>query len=79
MRTMSTNRKNNGEGAVRNNVRSMKRGIAGLATTALVSGGVTADSLGLGAGTAQAYTYGPFQWCPGQAMPNDPLRSDADP
>ncbi len=45
--------------------------IAGLTTAALMSG-----SLGLGAGTAQAYTYGPFQWCPGQDLPNDPPRPD---
>jgi hypothetical protein len=51
---------------------SVKRTIiVGLATAALVSGG-----LGLAAGTAQAYTYGPFQWCPGQDLPNDPPRPD---
>ncbi|ALI25010.1 hypothetical protein XA26_11570 [Mycolicibacterium fortuitum] len=49
--------------------------IVGLATTALVCGGI---AVALGAGTAQAYTYGPFQWCPGQPLPNDPPRSDAD-
>src|ERR1700756_1740697 len=56
----------------------MKRLIAGVATTVLVSGGLGLAGLGLGAGTAKAYTYGPFQWCPGQDMPNDPPRSDAD-
>jgi hypothetical protein len=51
---------------------TMKRTlVAGLTTAALVSGG-----LGLGAGTAQAYNYGPFQWCPGQDLPNDPPRPD---
>ena len=39
----------------------MKRVIHGLATTALVSAG-----LGLSTGTAHAYPYGPYQWCPGQ-------------
>ena len=38
--------------------------IAGLATAALVSGG-----LGLGAGAAQAGTPGTQTWCPGQPMP----------
>jgi hypothetical protein len=61
-----------------NNLRSMKRGIVGLATIMLVSGGLGVAGLGLGTGTAHAYSYGPFQWCPGQAMPNDPPRSDAD-
>jgi len=57
---------------------TMKRGIVGLATTLLVSGGMGLASLSLGAGTAQAYNYGPFQWCPGQDMPNDPPRSPSD-
>jgi hypothetical protein len=41
--------------------------------TLLVSGGLSVAALGLGAGTAQAnsYTFGPFQWCPGQSMPNE--------
>jgi hypothetical protein len=56
----------------------MKRRIVGLATTALLWGGFCLAGLGLGAGIAQAYDYGPFQWCPGQPMPNDPPRSDAD-
>jgi hypothetical protein len=60
------------------NLRFMKPAIVRLATTLLVSGGLGLAGLGLGAGTAQAYNYGPFQWCPGQAMPNDPPRSDAD-
>jgi hypothetical protein len=50
----------------------MKRGIVGLATTLLLSGSLGLAGVGLGAGTAQAYTYGPMQWCPGQPMPNDP-------
>ena len=62
---------------------ALKRVIAG----ALFAGGVAVASLGLAAGTAQAYiygpfngvhTYGPFQWCPGQPLPDDPPRSDAD-
>jgi hypothetical protein len=56
----------------------MRRRIAGLATTVLLSAGLGLAALGLGAGTANAYTYGPFQWCPGQDMPNDPPRSDAE-
>ena len=56
----------------------MNRGFVRLATTVLVSGSLGLAGLGPAAGTAQAYTYGPFQWCPGQAMPNDPPRSDAD-
>ncbi|PBA87072.1 hypothetical protein CKJ71_08055 [Mycobacterium avium] len=34
---------------------------------ALLSGGVAAAGLGLGAGAAHA-TKGPFTWCPGQSM-----------
>jgi hypothetical protein len=49
----------------------MKRLIVGLATTAVMSGGLGLAGLGL-AGTAQAdpdpYGYGPHQWCPGQPM-----------
>jgi hypothetical protein len=37
-------------------VKSVKLGIAGLATTLLVSGGLGLAALGLGAGAAQAYT-----------------------
>jgi hypothetical protein len=47
----------------------MKRGIAGLATTLLVSGGLGLAGLGLAAGTAQA-VGGPYHWCPGQPMNN---------
>jgi len=43
----------------------MKRLIVGLATSALVSGGL--GVAGLGEGIAQALT-GPFQWCPGQSL-----------
>jgi hypothetical protein len=47
----------------------MKVGIAGLATTLLVSGSLGLAGLGLGVGTAQADdNYGPHQWCPGQSM-----------
>jgi hypothetical protein len=56
----------------------VKRGFARLAAAMLLPGGVALAVLGPGAGTAQAYKYGPFQWCPGQAMPNDPPRSDAE-
>jgi hypothetical protein len=47
---------------------AMKRGIAGLATTLLVSGGLGLAGLGLAAGVAQADLRGPYQWCPGQSM-----------
>ena len=47
----------------------MKRRIPRLATTVLVSGGLGLAALGLGAGIANA--GGPYQWCPGQGMPND--------
>src|SRR4051812_24024697 len=43
----------------------MKRIIAPLAATLLVSAGL---ALSLGAGTAQANNQGPFQWCPGDPM-----------
>lgn len=55
-----------------NTTHNVKRIIFG----ALLSGGVAVAGLGLGAGTAQAYTYGPFQWCPGQDMPNDSPRPE---
>jgi hypothetical protein len=42
--------------------------ISRMAMTALVSGGLGVASLGLGSGTANAYTYGPFQWCPGPRL-----------
>jgi Domain of unknown function (DUF222) len=47
--------------------RFMKRLIAGLATTALVSSGLGWAGLELVAGTAQA---GAFHWCPGDPPPN---------
>jgi len=56
----------------------MKRGFGRLAATVLLPGGLALAVLGPGAGIAQAYKYGPFQWCPGQAMPNDPPRADSD-
>jgi hypothetical protein len=49
-----------------NPTRTMRRGIAGLATAALLSGGLA--GLGPGAGTAWADTYGPHQWCPGDSI-----------
>jgi hypothetical protein len=61
-----------------NTVKSMKPGIARIATTLLVSGGLGMAALGLGAGAAHAYNYGPFQWCPGQDLPNDPPRPDGE-
>ena len=58
--------------------RPVKSRIVGLAMTVVVAGGVGLAVLGPVAGTAHAYTYGPFQWCPGQDMPNDPPRSDTE-
>jgi hypothetical protein len=52
--------------------------ISRLATTVLVSGALGAAGLGLAAGTAHAFTFGPFQWCPGQPMPDDPPRPDGE-
>jgi hypothetical protein len=56
----------------RNDVNFMRRRIVRLATTVLVSGGLGLAGLGLGAGTAHAFTFGPFQWCPGQPFAFDP-------
>ena len=46
-------------------VRYLKRIIAG----ALLGGSVTVAGVGLAAGTAQANTRGPYQWCSGQHLP----------
>jgi hypothetical protein len=49
---------------------TLKRTLAG----AVLSGSLGLVGIGLAAGSAQAdmtYTFGPFQWCPGQSMPND--------
>jgi hypothetical protein len=67
-----------------NTVRRKKLGIAGLATTLLVSGGLGLVGLVLAAGTALAEpgfaqshgpvpdkARGPYQWCPGQRLPAD--------
>jgi hypothetical protein len=57
------------------NPQSMKLGVAGLATTVLVSGGLGLAGLGLAAGAAQANPPGCGQydacWCPGQRMPGN--------
>src|SRR5262249_1604472 len=59
-------------------VRSMKPGIAALATALVLSGGLGLAGLGLATGTAHAETgfplspyapKGPNQWCRGQALP----------
>jgi hypothetical protein len=48
---------------------SMKMGIARLATTLMVCGGLGLAGLGPGAASAHADDrYGPHQWCPGQSM-----------
>jgi hypothetical protein len=68
------------QAAGENNPRAMKRVIVGLATTALVSGGLGLVGLGPGAGTAQAIDdcspaamvngvcWGPNHWCPGDSL-----------
>ena len=68
----------------KNNVSSMKLGIAGLAATLLVSTGLGLAGFGLAAGTEgaersfvqshgplPAKPRGPYQWCPGQRLPAD--------
>jgi hypothetical protein len=45
----------------------MKRLIVGLATTALVSGGLGLAPLGPASGTAHAGTGVPHHWCPGDS------------
>ena len=66
-----------------NNLRSMKQGIAGLATTLLLFGGLGLAVLGLGAGTAQAAPpSGPYTWCPGDdpgGGPGGPFNSPGPP
>ncbi|HNA50956.1 MAG TPA: hypothetical protein PK594_08905 [Mycobacterium sp.] len=54
----------------------MKEKAARLAGVAAAFAGCSVVAAGIGAGPAHAYTYGPFQWCPGDAMPNDPPRPD---
>jgi hypothetical protein len=60
-----------------NTTHTLRRGIVGLATTVLVSGGLGLTALGMGAGTAQADTSAPHQWCPGDSM-NPPTGPGAD-
>jgi hypothetical protein len=55
------------EAAEEDDPRFMKRVIVRLATAVLVSGGLGLAGLGLGAGTAQADTGVPHQWCPGDS------------
>ncbi len=45
-----------------------------------LAGGVAVAGMGLGAGTAQAdpQSSGPFQWCPGQPLPEHPGGSYRD-
>jgi hypothetical protein len=52
-----------------NATHTLRRGIVGLTTAVLVSGGLGLAALGPGVGTAQAVA-GPFHWCPGQPMKN---------
>jgi hypothetical protein len=53
------------------------RNLKKITTGALVSGAIAVSILGLAAGTAQAnpQSQGPFQWCPGQALPGTPAGS----
>jgi hypothetical protein len=51
-----------------NTIRTLRQAILGLATTALVCGGVGLAGLSLGAGTARA-AAGPYHWCPGDRLP----------
>jgi len=51
-----------------NTTHALRRGIVGLATTLLVSGGLGLAALGLGAGTAKADVLPPHTWCPGDSM-----------
>lgn len=48
-----------------NTTHNLKRIIAG----ALLSGGVAATGVAMAAGTAHAWPFGPYQWCPGQPLP----------
>jgi hypothetical protein len=51
----------------------MRLGIAGFATTVLVSGSLGLAGLGLAAGTAQAAPPGdPYTWCPGDDPRGEP-------
>ena len=61
------------EGDNRLMVRIGQRTVRAAAVAALTGGFAL-----LGAGEAHAYRYGPFQWCPGQPLPNDPPRADSD-
>ncbi len=54
----------------------MKEKAARLAGVVAAFAGCSVVAAGIGAGPAHAYTYGPFQWCPGDVMPNDPPRPD---
>ena len=59
------------------NLRSMKRGIVGLATTVLSAGALGLAGMGMAAGTAQADPSSPHLWCPGDSM-NAPTGPGAD-
>ncbi|WP_156432726.1 hypothetical protein [Mycobacterium sp. M26] len=54
----------------------MKVNIARMATAAGAFAGCAVAAVAIGSGPAHAYTYGPFQWCPGAPLPNDPPRPD---
>ena len=48
---------------------SVPRFLRSVAAGALATGIFAAAGLGLSAGTAQAKPRGPYQWCPGQHLP----------
>jgi hypothetical protein len=54
----------------------MRRLIAGLATTALVSGGLGLAPFGPASGTAAADPGGAHHWCPGDNDPTAPTRAN---
>jgi hypothetical protein len=54
----------------------MNRNAVRVAKAAAVFAGFCLTAVAVGIGPAHAYTYGPFQWCPGQPLPNDPPRPD---
>ena len=47
-----------------------------LAAPVLVCGVLGLAGVGLAAGTAQAAPGGPYQWCPGQALPTTDVKWD---
>ena len=76
---VSRNRCVSGHGPAARKEETMKRLFVGIATAALMSGGVVAAALGAGAAQADdcapsamvnGICYGPNQWCPGDSLLN---------